>query len=219
MTENHRERLRQLYQRLHASYGEQRWWPAETPFEMIVGAYLTQNTSWRNVEQALANLRAAGRLSLAGMRGLSVEELESLVRPSGFFRQKAARLKAFATLVDARFAGELAMLLSLPKMQLRETLLALPGVGRETADSIVLYAAHQPIFIVDLYTRRLFARERVFCRVRGFDPLLVAYDDLRLRVEQAFEEATQDEAELTRIYNQFHALIVADGKQRRRASS
>jgi len=206
------DRLSRLYERLLAHYGEQHWWPAETPFEMIVGAYLTQNTSWRNVELALANLRRAGKLSVDGIRSLPLAELEALVRPSGFFRQKAARLHAFVHYLDAEFHSELRRLLNVPAAELRTRLLALPGVGKETADSIILYAAHQPVFVVDLYTRRLFAREGTFRDEKEFDPMTVDYDELRLRVERAFEAAYPEATVRTRVYNEFHALIVVDGK-------
>lgn len=201
-----------LFRRLHAAYGPQSWWPAETAFEMIAGAYLTQNTNWRNVELALTNLKAAGRLSVEGIRSLPIEELEQLVRPSGFFRQKALRLKAFAGFLEAAFHGDLGALLAMPTATLREHLLALPGVGRETADSILLYAAQRPVFVIDLYTRRLLFAEGIFP-----DALTVGYDELRERVESSFSLAFPDEAERTRMFNEFHALIVVGGKVSRRS--
>lgn len=202
--------LIELFHRLHAGYGPQQWWPAVTTFEMIVGAYLTQNTNWRNVELALINLRAGERLSLSGIRSLPLEELEQLVRPSGFFRQKASRLKSFVAFLDAQFNGDLASLLALPTVALREHLLALPGVGRETADSILLYAAHRPVFVIDLYTRRLLVREHICSNA-----LIADYDDLRMRIESVFLREYPDEVQRTSIFNEFHALIVMEGKRRK----
>ena len=197
-----------LYQRLLAEHGPQHWWPAESPFEMIVGAYLTQNTSWRNVELALINLRASNKLSIAGIRDTPLSELEQLLRPSGFFRQKASRLKAFVSMLEAEHATDLAMFLALPTDALRNRLLALPGVGLETADSILLYAARRPIFVVDLYTRRLLQAESIYP-----DALTVDYETLRLRIESALSLFYPDPAVRTYVFNEFHALIVAEGKQ------
>ncbi|GAC1652890.1 MAG: endonuclease III domain-containing protein [Acidobacteriaceae bacterium] len=198
-----------LYHRLLSTHGPQNWWPAESPFEMIVGAYLTQNTAWRNVDLALANLRAARKLSPSGIRDTPLAELEQLIRPSGFFRQKAARLLAFTAMLDHEFSGDLALLLATPTDQLRTRLLALPGVGRETADSILLYAAHRPVFIIDLYTRRLLHREQIYP-----DALTADYDILRQRIETAFATAYPDHHQRTQVFNEFHALIVAEGKAR-----
>lgn len=200
--------IRALFYRLHDAYGPQHWWPAGTTFEMIVGAYLTQNTSWRNVDLALVNLRNAGKLSVEGIRSLSVEELEQLIRPSGFFRQKAARLKYFIDFLDREFSGDIQALLAVPTADLREHLLALPGVGRETADSILLYAAHRPVFVIDLYTRRLLLHEQIFPDALGID-----YDELRERIESAFRDEIPNPTERTRSFNEFHALIVQHGKQ------
>src|SRR5947209_2947006 len=127
--ESEAQALHALYQRLLAEHGPQHWWPAESAFEMIVGAYLTQNTSWRNVELALINLRAGKKLSIAGIRDTPFPKLEQLLRPSGFFRQKASRLKAFVSMLYAEHAGDLGALLALPTDALRARLLALPGVG------------------------------------------------------------------------------------------
>ncbi len=199
-----------LYNRLHATYGPQNWWPAETAFEMIVGAYLTQNTAWRNVELALINLRNADKLTPAGIRSLSIDELQQLIRPSGFFRQKASRLKIFIDLLDTGFAGDLNALLSLPPSELRTRLLALTGVGRETADSILLYAAHRPVFVIDLYTRRLLLHEQIYP-----DALELDYDVLRERIESAFSSQYPDDLARTTAFSEFHALIVTHGKRAR----
>jgi endonuclease-3 related protein len=150
--------LQEFYRRLFAAWGRQHWWPAQSRFEVIAGAYLTQNTAWTNVERALANLRAAGVLHLDGIRSLPLNRLEELIRPAGYFRQKARRLKTFVGFLDLRYAGSLTRMFAQPTEQLREELLELNGVGRETADSILLYAGGHPVFVVDAYTRRILER-------------------------------------------------------------
>src|SRR5947209_5424311 len=131
--------IRTYYETLYRAWGTQHWWPAETQFEVIVGAYLTQNTAWINVERALANLRDAGALSVNALRRIRTTKLERLIRPSGYFRQKAHRLKTFIKFLDRRYTGSLQEMFSQPTQQLREELLSLNGVGPETADSILLY--------------------------------------------------------------------------------
>ena len=153
--------IRTHYHALFLTWGPQNWWPAESRFEMIVGAYLTQNTAWTNVEKALGNLRAARLLSAQGIRRAPVAELERLIRPAGYFRQKARRLKIFVAFLDRQYGGSLAKLLSRPTNQLREELLSLHGIGPETADSILLYAGNHPVFVVDAYTRRILARHEI----------------------------------------------------------
>ncbi len=138
--------MRAIYRKLSRAWGRQHWWPAETPFEVIVGAILTQNTSWTNVERAMANLRAAGVLSVEGIRELPLPKLEALVRSSGYFRQKAQRLKNFVAFVDARYEGSLEHMFTTPTEELRAELLAQNGIGPETADSILLYAGHHESF-------------------------------------------------------------------------
>ena len=145
-----------LYRRLLAEYGELDWWPAEGPFEVMVGAVLTQRTAWANVERALAALRAAGVGGPQALLSLPPGRLEALVKPSGTYRQKAQRLRALFGEVES--AGGLEAFLSLPTAELRRRLLAVRGIGPETADSIVLYAAGGPVFVVDAYTRRLLGR-------------------------------------------------------------
>ena len=169
-----------IYRKLSRAWGPQHWWPAESPFEVIVSAILTQNTSWTNVERALANLRAAAVLSEEGIRGLPIEQLEKLVRPSGYFRQKAKRLKDFVAFLDQKFGGALDAMLSIPTHQLREQLLGLNGIGPETADSMLLYAGHHSIFVVDAYTRRVLERhDAVAANAK--------YDEVRTLVEHALQ--------------------------------
>jgi len=192
--------LLEVFHRLHACYGDQHWWPARTPFEVIVGAVLTQNTAWSNVERAIANLRAAGALDLASLDALPPSALETLIRPAGFFRQKAQRLQQFTAFVRRQYGGDLDRFLSLPLSQLREELLQRPGIGPETADSIVLYAAGLPSFVVDAYTRRLLER-------LGLLPGPDGYETIRALFMQQLPQSAP-------LYNEYHALIVVHAKER-----
>ena len=155
------ENVAAVYSTLARAWGRQHWWPANSRFEVIVGAYLTQNTSWRNVEIAMRELRTARVLSLGGIRTISLSRLEQLIRSSGYFRQKARKLKTFVKFLDERYAGSLSKMFAQPTTKLREQLLSLNGVGPETADSILLYAGQHPVFVVDAYTRRLAARHGI----------------------------------------------------------
>lgn len=170
--------LRGYYHALYRAWGPQHWWPAETQFEVIVGAYLTQNTAWANVEQALDNLRAAKALSLDGIRKMKLEKLERLIRPSGYFRQKANRIKIFIAYLDKNYDGLLDEFFAQPTSKLRDELLSLNGVGPETADSILLYAGNHPVFVVDAYTRRILDRHKVL-------PAKTDYEDFRGLLETA----------------------------------
>ena len=152
------EQVRAYYQVLFRAWGRQQWWPARTRFEVIVGAYLTQNTAWTNVEIALRSMRVAGVLNLKGVRSIPLSQLESLIRSSGYFRQKARRLKTFVAFLDAYYGGSLNRMFAQPTEKLREELLGLNGMGPETADSILLYAGQHPVVVVDAYTRRILDR-------------------------------------------------------------
>jgi len=174
------------YRALLARYGPQNWWPAQSRFEMIVGAYLTQNTNWSNVEKALVHLRRAGALNLAAMRKLPLARLEELVRPSGYFRQKAKNLKTFIGFLDKSYSGSLDRMFAQPTAKLRAELLALHGVGPETADSILLYAGNHPVFVVDAYTRRIFERHGIIAAQNGYKP---GYEEIRRLVEDAISSA------------------------------
>lgn len=178
---------------LYSEYGRQHWWPAETPFEVCVGAILTQNTSWSNVEKAIANLRSKKLLSRDAILSCSDLELEQLVRPSGFYSQKAQRLKEFCRSIS------LDELDALSVMEARARLLAVKGIGKETADSILLYALRKPIFVIDAYTRRIHGR------ITGEDAFKVGYDELREGFEAALGRSTQK-------YNEMHALLVEHAK-------
>lgn len=223
------------YDALYDAWGPQHWWPARTRFEVIVGAYLTQNTSWRNVEIALRRLRAANRLSLAAVRNTPVRQLEAIIRPAGYFRQKADRLKTFVAFVDHRYRGSLRRLFAQPAQKLRQELLSLKGIGPETADSILLYAGQHPVFVVDTYTRRILERH-------GIAPANSKYEELQKLVQHALASVYKtsfiksrranheldqrfrpvahspspmsfaQRTPLTQVYNEMHGLIVGVGK-------
>ena len=191
-----REHLLAVFHALLGAYGPQGWWPGETPFEIMVGAVLTQNTSWNNVEKGLAALTARIPLTPEAILGLPQERLTSCIRPVGYFNVKAQRLRAFC--IGYRDAGELEGLSPLETGELRRRLLAIHGVGPETADDMLLYAFARPVFVVDAYTRRIFSR---LGELVGTD----AYEGIR----QSFETALGPDASL---YNEYHALIVRHGK-------
>jgi endonuclease III related protein len=178
---NREAQIRAYYSALAAVWGPQHWWPAQSRFEVIVGAYLTQNTAWTNVERAFANLRRARVLSLNGIRDIPIAELETLIRSAGYFRQKAQRLKTFIAYLDASYRGSLDRMFAQPTEKLREELLALNGVGPETADSILLYAGNHPVFVVDAYTRRILDRHAILTHA-------CPYEDFRNLFERALAE-------------------------------
>jgi len=200
------QRLRRMHDQLAEAYGPQHWWPAQTPFEVILGAYLTQNTAWKAVERSLANLRQAGALTLDGLRVLDLEDLRNLIRPSGFYTRKAMALKAFVTMLDKEFAGSLKAFAAAPTETLRRRLLALPGVGHETADAILLYALCRPVPVADEYLRRIAMRHRLIPLSAGPK----GYESLADLTRQAF--ASDPPASHGRLFNEFHALTVAVGK-------
>lgn len=224
------EKVRVIFRTLYQRWGRQHWWPAETPFEVIVGAYLTQNTAWTNVEKALNQLRTAGMLCVEGIRSVELGELEKLIRSAGYFRQKAARLRQFIIFLDQHYGGSLERMFATPTGQLRNELLALNGVGPETADSILLYAGQHPVFVVDAYTRRILERH-------GLAKPSAKYEEIRALVEQALRDTVLpqlteiDPAKLPKgschaasamsnaarcgqaqVFNEMHGLIVGVGK-------
>jgi endonuclease-3 related protein len=198
-------RLRAMHDALLRAYGPQHWWPAQTPFEVILGAYLTQNTAWKAVERSLANLGAAGALTLEGLRAVPLAELRRLIQPSGFYMRKAPALQAFVAMLDAEFGGSLYVLAATPTAALRERLLDLPGVGPETADAILLYALGHAVPVADEYQRRIVVRhgltEPAAC---------VPYEKLAGLTRQAF--ASDPAGSRAQLFNEFHALTVAVGK-------
>ena len=195
-----------MHDQLAAVYGPQHWWPAKTPFEVILGAYLTQNTAWKAVERSLANLRAAGALTVEGLRALPLDELQRAIQPSGFYTRKAPALKAFVAMLDEEFGGSLERLAATHTAPLRKRLLALPGVGPETADAILLYALGHAVPVADEYLRRIAERHGLIPMPRGKK----AYEALAELTRKAF--AGDPAGEQARLYNEFHALTVAVGK-------
>ena len=200
MTRATTEFLMEVYRRLFDAYGPQHWWPgAETPIEVCVGAILTQSAAWTNVEMAMRRLRDAGRLSLEGIHATPHEELAELVHSSGYFNVKARKLKAFAQHVYDRHNGSLEHMLAQPWESLRAELLGVYGIGEETADDIVLYAANAPSFVVDAYTRRILTR-------LGAPAPEDTYESYR----RLFMDALPPDAHL---YNEYHALLDNLGKE------
>jgi endonuclease-3 related protein len=197
-----------MHDRLVDAYGPQRWWPAQTPFEVILGAYLTQNTAWKAVERSLANLRARGALTIEGVRALDIEELQVLIRPSGFHTRKAPALKAFVAMVDEEFAGSLDLMAAAPTAALRRCLLALPGLGPESADAILLYALGHPVPVADEYLRRIVERHGLGTVPPGRSHK--RYESLVQLTRQAF--VSDPQAGHASLFNEFHALTVAVGK-------
>jgi endonuclease-3 related protein len=191
-----RERLLEVFRALHAAYGPQDWWPGETPFEVMVGAVLTQSTAWTNVERALDGLTRRIPLTAEAILSLPIEELAELLRPVGYFNVKARRLRAFcAGFLDH---GGLEGLAAASTAELRHRLLAVHGVGPETADDMLLYAFERPVFVVDAYTRRIFTRLGVLSGNEGYET-----------IRHGFEQALGPDAAL---FNEYHALIVRHGK-------
>jgi endonuclease-3 related protein len=231
--------IRAYYHTLFSAWGHQHWWPAGSRFEVIVGAYLTQNTSWTNVEKALANLKTAGRLTLHGIRRLPQLELEQLIRPAGYFRQKTRRLKTFVNFLDHRYGGSLTRMFSRPTEELRDELLALNGVGPETADSILLYAGNRPVFVVDTYTMRILERHGIVSGANTYEDIQRLFEDALERKKASTTELASSSSErrtvnsgigsqdsshrpsrmsraertpLAQVFNEMHGLIVKVGK-------
>jgi endonuclease-3 related protein len=190
--------LMRYYEAMSAALGPMHWWPARSPFEVIVGAILTQSTAWGNVERAIANLRSARMLTPPALRKARTSRLAALVRPSGYFRQKAKKLKAFVQFLQREYGGSLKRMFQTPTPELREKLLSVHGIGPETADSILLYAGNHPVFVVDAYTHRIFGRH-------GVTSGKPDYEAVRARFETALPRHPQ-------FLNEFHALIVNTGK-------
>lgn len=201
------KRLRRMHDLLAQAYGPQHWWPAETPFEVILGAYLTQNTAWKSVERSLANLREAGALTVDGIRALTLEELRRCIQPSGFHTRKGTALKAFVAMLDEEFGGSLDTLAATPTAALRTRLLALPSVGPETADAILLYALGHAVPVADEYLRRIAERHGLAVLPSGSK----RYEALVELTRQAF--ASDAAVDQVRLFNEFHALTVAVGKE------
>jgi len=192
------ERLAVIYQKLNDHFGDLKWWPGETPFEISVGAILTQNTSWKNVEKAIRRLKAAEMLTPGRLFHESEELIAELIRPSGYYRIKAKRLKSFLNFLYDEYGGSMEKMFGSDLWDLREQLLSVHGIGEETADSIMLYGGHKDIFVVDAYTRRIMERAG-----------LVQKDWTYGRIQKLFMENLPQERT---VYNQYHALLVNTGK-------
>lgn len=190
--------IRSIYRKLFSHFGPQRWWPGETPFEVAAGAILTQNTAWANAHRAVLELKRNGLLEPSRLAQVPQRKLARLVRSSGYFNQKAKRLRAFAEFVNRRYGGSMARMRRAPTGSMREELLAISGIGPETADSILLYALGKPVFVVDTYTRRILARHSLI----GWD---ASYDQM----QELFEKVLPRDR---RLFNEYHALVVATGK-------
>ena len=190
--------LVEMYERLLRAVGSRHWWPGESPFEVIVGAILTQNTSWANVEKAIDNFKKAGILTPLGIKGVDHDELAQVIKPSGFYRLKASRLKRFVNFFYDEFDGDMSRMRSQDLGSLRERLLKVDGIGPETADSIILYALEKPIFVVDAYTKRIFSRHNLISEKWNYEEVQgMVMGELGRDVE---------------MYNEFHALLVFLGK-------
>ena len=195
--------LLKVHDLLLAHYGPQHWWPARTSFEVMVGAVLTQNTAWTNVEKAIARLHAARAMDAEVILRAPQRRVAEWIRSAGYFNVKAKRLRNFCAWYVARGGEKKLRRLDTPA--LRHELLNINGVGPETADDILLYAFHHPVFVIDAYTRRLLSRLRLA-------PGDVAYDELRLQIEQTLKRATRGRRDLVPLYNEYHALIVRHAK-------
>ena len=187
-----------VYRRLFRAYGPQHWWPGDSPFEIVIGAILTQATSWTNVKKAINNLKQAGILSPIGLRDIPTHELAPLIRPSGYFNVKARRLKAFINHLWHTHDGSLDAMFNQNVPALRRELLSIYGIGEETADDIILYAANKPVFVIDAYTRRILER----LGENGNAGTYAEYQKL-------FQDALPPDAKL---FNEYHALLVRHGK-------
>lgn len=188
-----------MFRALYRALGPQHWWPGKTRLEIIVGAILTQNTAWGNVEKAIANLREADILSVSGLRRVKKRRLAGLIRPAGYFNQKAIKLKAFVRFLDDEYGGNLRRMGREPAQRLRKKLLSVHGIGPETADSILLYAFGKRVFVVDAYTVRILSRHRMID------------DGAPYAAVQRF--MTERLPRSARLYNEFHALLVRAGKE------
>jgi endonuclease-3 related protein len=193
------EKIRAFFPAMLEAHGPQGWWPADTPFEVVIGAILTQNTNWKNVERAIANLRREGLLTTAALAAVDPVRLAEAIRPAGYYRIKAARLKNLIRLLTDEFGGSLDALFALRTQALRERVLGVTGIGPETADSILLYAAHRPVFVVDAYTARIFYRH-------GMIEADATYDDIQSLIQGSL-------AEDVAMFQEYHALLVEVGKR------
>jgi endonuclease-3 related protein len=189
----------EIYEILLEHFGPQGWWPGETPFEVMVGAVLTQNTSWTNVSRAIDNLKKENLLSFGKLHGLPLAVLAEKIRPAGYFNLKAKRLQNLLDFIEREYNGSLEEMFALDRYSLREAILTVKGIGPETADSILLYAGNKPVFVVDAYTHRILVRHNI-----------IAEDDGYYEIQEYCSLALPEDAAL---FNEYHALIVRTGKE------
>ncbi|MBN1353940.1 MAG: endonuclease III domain-containing protein [Candidatus Omnitrophica bacterium] len=194
-----REIILDIYKKLYAHFGPQHWWPAKSSFEVMVGAILTQNAAWSNVEKAIHNLKKKKLLSPERMRVTPLSRLAGLVRPSGFYNEKARKLKTFVRFLKRLSGGDIKKLQKYSMPELRERLLGVKGIGEETADSILLYAVHKPVFVVDAYTKRIFSRHGLMVKDASYSSAQAFFMDNMPKQEK--------------LFNEYHALIVETGKK------
>lgn len=190
--------LYSIYKKLYREFGPQHWWPGDTPFEISVGAILTQNTNWANVEKAIQNLKRKNALSVRALYNMPVKVLAELIRPSGYFNIKAKRLKSFITFLKNDYNGSMKKMRNKDIVSLRNELLSIHGIGSETADSILLYALDKPVFVVDAYTKRVLSRHGI-----------VDYKDSYDAFQELFHSSLKKNVQL---FNEYHALFVRVGK-------
>jgi endonuclease III related protein len=191
--------LNKIYKKLYNYFGPQHWWPAETPFEVMVGAILTQNTNWQNVEKAIRNLKKGRVLTPSRLHGISPERLAKFIKPSGYYNVKTRRLKELLNFIFSVYRGSLKKMAAGQKSELRRQLLSVKGIGQETADSILLYALSKPVFVVDAYTKRILSRHKLCKHDAG-------YED----TQNLFMQNLKNEVKL---FNEYHALLVRLGKE------
>lgn len=191
-------KLQAIYKVLYKAFGPQYWWPGDTPFEVAVGAILTQNTNWGNVEKAINNLKAAGALNANKLHEMPINKLAQLIRPAGYFNIKSKRLKSFIDFLTKHYNGSMKQMKSEDTNTIKEKLLSVNGIGPETADSILLYALEKPIFVVDAYTKRVLSRHNIMSHDESYD-----------RFQGLFYLSLKKDV---RLYNEYHALFVRVGK-------
>jgi endonuclease-3 related protein len=188
-----------IYNQLYNAFGPRNWWPADTPFEVAIGAILAQNTAWKNVEKAIDNLKEYNMLSPNKIKDMDIELLKKLIKPSGYYNQKAERIKAFVSFLFLRYCGNIREMANVDLWILRDELLKIKGIGMETADSILLYACNKPVFVVDAYTKRILLRHGI-----------ISQDYTYTDIQDMFMQNLDCDVEL---YNEYHALIVYTGKE------
>jgi endonuclease-3 related protein len=197
--EAYKQVVDEIYSRLFSFYGPRGWWPGDSPFEVAVGAILTQNTNWTNVEKAITNLKQRDCLSASVMSSMPDLELAEMIRPAGYYNIKTKRLKAFLRFLGDNYAGDMARMKETPTGRLRDDLLAVNGIGRETADSILLYALDRPVFVIDAYTKRLMSRHHILDEGASYEEYQTFFHR-NLRADAT-------------MFNEYHALIVSVGKE------